>query len=129
MAENNNVEFILIENMHHEEAQKIKQSCDILVDQIHNRGGWGYGMNSGEALSMGLCCVTELVQEYIDFIPDHPFVNANSFNLKDTLKNLITNTDKIIDYKIKSRNWVIKYHDLHNTTDKLYQYYAKHGII
>ena len=61
------------ENIAHKDAIKIKSTCDIFIDQVHNRGGWGYGMNSIEALSMGLCCITELVPEYINFIPNKKF--------------------------------------------------------
>jgi len=125
LAERENVEFVLIENMPHAATQKIKQSCDILIDQIHNRGGWGYGMNSIEALSMGLCCVTELVPEYVDFIPDHPFVNVTGENLLNSLRNLIDNSTKILEYKKKAREWVIKNHGLTSTVEKLYNYYSE----
>ena len=128
LAERDNVEFVLIENLPHAEALRIKQSCDILIDQVHNRGGWGYGMNSVEALSMGLCCVTELVDEYVKFIPDHPFVNVNSNKLKETLENLILNPEKILEYKKRSREWVIQYHDMHNTANILYGYYKDRGL-
>jgi len=128
LAKRNNVEFVLIENLPNTEAQRIKQSCDILIDQVHNRGGWGYGMNSVEALSMGLCCVTELVDEYVDFIPDHPFVNVNGDNLKETLENLIVNLDKIKEHKKTGREWVIANHDMHNTANVLYEYYKERGI-
>ncbi|MDP7026932.1 MAG: hypothetical protein QF380_00825 [Candidatus Marinimicrobia bacterium] len=123
LAERENVEFVLIENMPHAATQKIKQSCDILIDQIHNRGGWGYGMNSIEALSMGLCCVTELVPEYVDFIPDHPFINVTGENLLNSLKNLIGNSTKILKHKKKAREWVINKHDLTYTAEKLYELY------
>ena len=56
-------------------------------------------MNSIEALSMGLCCVTELVPEYVDFIPNHPFVNVTGENLLNSLRNLIDNSTKILEYK------------------------------
>lgn len=129
LAERDNVEFVLIENMPHAKTQKIKQSCDILIDQIHNRGGWGYGMNSVEALSMGLCCVTELVNEYVEFIPDHPFVNVNGDSLKETLEGLVANPGKIMEHRIKGREWIIKYHDLHNTSKVLYRYYKDRGFV
>ena len=129
LAKRADVEFVLIENKPYEETQKIKQSCDILIDQIYNRGGWGYGMNSVEALSMGLCCVTELVQEYKDFIPDHPFVEVTCDKLRETLNKLIDNPKKVLNYKEKSHEWSIKYHDLHNTADVLYRYYEENGII
>ncbi len=39
--QNNHVEFILIENRKHDEVIKIKRNCDIIVDQIEDRGGVG----------------------------------------------------------------------------------------
>ena len=117
------VEFILIEDKPFDEVQDIKQSCDILIDQVHNRGGWGYGMNSVEALSMGLCCVTELIPEYINFIPDHPFINVDGESLYFILSELISNKDKIIEYKKKSITWVNRYHYYKNTSNVLYGYY------
>jgi len=121
--ENEDVEFILIENKSHFDTLKIKKTCDIFIDQVHNRGGLGYGMNSVEALSLGLCCVTELVPEYVDFIPDHPFVNVTGENLLNSLRNLIDNSTKILEYKKKAREWVINKHDLTYTAEKLYELY------
>lgn len=121
------IEFVLIENKPYDEVLRIKRQCDILIDQVHNRGGWGYGMNSVEALALGLCCVTELVPDYVEFIPDHPFVNVTGDTLYETLENLVRDPDRIREQKIKSRDWVVKYHDLHNTADVLYGYYEELG--
>ena len=66
----------------------MKKEGDIYIDQIHNRGGWGYGMSSVEALSMGLVCMTELVEEYTKFIPDHPFIAIDKGSLKQKLIQL-----------------------------------------
>lgn len=127
--ENNHVEFILIENMPHKETVRIKQSCDILVDQIYNRGGWGYGMNSIEALSLGLCCATELIPAYETFIQDHPFVNVNGDNLYEELSSLVNDPHDVKQKKKQSKEWVEKYHNLHNVTETLYRYYSdKLGI-
>ena len=121
------IEFILLENLPNETVLKEKQNCDILIDQVHNRGGWGYGMNSVEGLSMGLCCVTELVPEYVDFIPDHPFVNVTGDSLYTTLKGLLQNPQKIMDHKKHGQDWVINHHDLFKTTDMLYTFYEEQG--
>ena len=129
LANRDDVEFILIENLSHKKAQKMKQSCDILIDQVHNRGGWGYGMNSVEAMSMGLCCLTELIPEYVDFIPDHPFVNVTGSNLHEKLLSLIDKPNLILSHKQRSRKWVIKHHNLHQTANELYKYYSEQGII
>ena len=117
------IDFILIEGKKQEEVRKIKQSCDIYIDQIHNRGGWGYGMSSIESLSMGLVCLTELVKEYQNFIPDHPFVNVNRKNLKEKILDLTKKNKLLVNKKIESREWVVKYHDILNVTQSLYSFY------
>tara|TARA_B100002052_G_scaffold114068_1_gene105055 strand:- start:1063 stop:2109 length:1047 start_codon:yes stop_codon:yes gene_type:complete len=119
------IEFVLIEDKTQQEVIKIKQSCDIYVDQIHNRGGWGYGMNSIESLSMGLICLTELIKEYQDFIPDHPFVNVNKQNLKEKILELTKTPELLFKKKIKSRDWVVKYHDIFSVSQSLYSYYKQ----
>ncbi len=128
LAAENLIKFSLIENTSHEEVYKIKNNCDILIDQVGNRGGWGYGMNSVEALSMGLCCLTELTEKYINFIPHHPFVNITGESLEKQLRDLAADPQSILEYKQKSRDWVVKYHDVNNTAEKLYSYYKKMGI-
>lgn len=122
-----NVEFVLVENRPHAETQAIKAGCDILVDQVHNRGGWGYGMNSVEALTMGLCCVTELVPEYEDFIPDHPFVNVTGDSLYERLQALVRDRTLLAHYQQIGRAWVERKHGLHNTAAVLYGYYEELG--
>ena len=123
------IDFILIEGKKQEEVIKIKQSCDIYIDQIHNRGGWGYGMSSIESLSMGLVCLTELVREYQNFIPDHPFINVNKQNLKEKILDLTKHHELLVKKKNKSREWVIKYHDISNVSQSLYSYYKKNSWI
>lgn len=125
IASEENIEFVLIENKSITEAMKIKQGCDILIDQVHNRGGWGYGMNSVEAMSMGLVCITELIPKYEDFIPDHPFVNVTGETLYLTLKELVQDRIRLRNLKKKSRGWVVKYHGLHNIANTLYSYYKE----
>ncbi|RMF07668.1 MAG: glycosyltransferase family 1 protein [Candidatus Neomarinimicrobiota bacterium] len=121
------VEFVLVENRPYAEVLEIKQSCDILVDQVFNRGGWGYGMNSVEAMALGLVCVTELVPEYDRFLGDHPFVNVTAATLEETLRQLVRDRDGLEQKKRRSRAWVEKTHGLAAVTDQLYQYYREVG--
>ena len=123
--ENDNVEFVLIENQSQEQTINIKSTCDILIDQIYNRGGWGYGMSSVEAMAMGLCCATELNEQYENFIPNHPFININKNNMYDKLSNLINDSTMIKNIKEKSRNWVESTHDIKIVGKSLYDYYDK----
>lgn len=126
IAKEEDVEFILIENKPHSEAQKIKESCDILIDQVHDRGGWGYGMNSVEAMAMGLCCVTELNEKYKRFIPDNPFVHVTGKTLYQKLKELVSDRNRLLEKKRLSREWVVAHHDFQKVGDDLYNYYREH---
>ena len=119
------VEFIIIENKTQEETIHIKSTCDILIDQINDKGGWGYGMSSVEAMAMGLCCATEMNEEYEKFIPDHPFININKKNIYNQLNKIISNPKRIDQLKIQSREWVEKTHDIQVVGATLYKYYNK----
>ena len=45
--------------------------------------GLRYELNRGSFY--GLVCMTELVEEYINFMPDHPFINVNKITLKEKI--------------------------------------------
>ena len=120
--------FDLIENQPHRIAMERKAKADLFIDQIGDKGGWGYGMNSVESLSMGICTLTEMNDEYNLFIPDHPFVNIQEGTLENILIDLIGNHDKIINLSMRGREWVQKHHDLKNVGDVLYTYYRKIGL-
>ncbi|MFQ6613611.1 MAG: hypothetical protein ACE5D1_02095 [Fidelibacterota bacterium] len=121
------VEFVLIENRSYDSVLELKRSCDILVDQVHNRGGWGYGMNSVEALALGLVCVTELVPEYETFLKKHPFINVTAKTLYDKLLELVKNRSRLGELKSASRVWVENIHGLEATSGQLYAYYDRLG--
>ena len=50
----------------------------IHIDQIGDRGGWGFGMSSLEAMSMGLCCMTQ-IDKCAPYIKNHPFIEKKSY--------------------------------------------------
>ena len=123
------IKFDLIENMAHSIALNKKLKSDIFIDQVGNKGGWGYGMNSVESLSMGICTLTEMNDIYNSFIPDHPFINVNSNNLEMELRNLLHDRQRIMNKGKEGQLWVKKYHDIKNVADKLYSYYASIGLL
>ena len=123
------IEFDLIENVSNRIALKRKKNLDIFIDQIGDRGGWGYGMNSIESLSMGVCTLTEMNHEYESFVRDHPFVNINKNSLKSTLEELINNHERVLSKGGEGKTWVENYHDINRVADKLYKYYKSIGLI
>ncbi len=123
------IDFDLIENVPHETVLKKKAKSDIFIDQIGNRGGWGYGMNSVEALSMGICTLTEMNDKYNTFLPDHPFIHVTKNTLDYELRALINNREKILLHSTNGKMWVEKIHDVGKVADSLYDYYRSIGLI
>ena len=121
--ENSNVKFILVENKSHGELMKIKSSCDINIDQIGDKGGWGYGMNSIEAMSMGLCVATEINEYVQNIIGKHPFININKDNLYNKMNEIVSNRKYIKQLKQDSYEWGIVNHSAKNVSRKLYDLY------
>ena len=125
----NLLRFDLIENVTHKESIKRKGESDIFIDQIGDRGGWGYGMNSVESLSMGLCTLTQINKKYQSFIPDNPFINIDKNNLEKVLIDLVKDKPRILSASKKSKEWVKENHDIKKVSDKLYKYYKSIGLI
>ncbi|MCF7806958.1 MAG: hypothetical protein K9M49_01765 [Candidatus Marinimicrobia bacterium] len=127
LEKTHDVEFVLIENQPYEKTLELKAGCDIYLDQVSNRGGWGYGMNSVEALSMGLCCCTNLLPKYETFLGDHPFVNIHKDTLYDDLSTLVNNREKVLKKKCEGRLWVERTHGIDSVTQSVYDIYNRMG--
>lgn len=122
------IRFDLIENLPHQEALARKQKADIFIDQIGDLGGWGYGMNSVESLSMGICTLNTIQDEMVELLGDHPFVNVNENNLETVLRDLVYDRKKIKRLGEKGKQWVSEKHHYISVTESLYDYYQKIGL-
>lgn len=122
-------EFILVEDTPRDELMKIKQTCHIAIDQIGNRGGTGYGINSLETLSMGLPTITDMNCGMDTWLPENPFIVANKETLSDKLIELIDNEEYRLNKRVESRKWVDKYHSYSSVFEMLSGYYKNAGII
>ncbi len=110
-------DFLLIENKPHKEVLKIKeQKCDVLIDQLTDLGGFGYGMNSMECLSMGIPSITYINPQYDEFLKNHPFINANKDNIKEVLEKILTDPKTLLKKSAESRKWVTKAHNYINVS-------------
>jgi len=105
-------DFLLMESMPHREVLRLKwERCDLLVDQLTDLGGYGYGMNSIEALSMGIPCITYMNPQYEDYLKDHPFINATQNNIEEVMDEILANPEVLIEKGIEGRRWVNKRHN------------------
>ena len=129
LEKSHGVKFELIENQPHDKTLEMKASCDIYIDQVSNLGGWGYGMNSVEAFSMGLACCTNLIPQYEDFLGNHPFVNVNRESLYEDLVKFVEDPELVREKRVAGRKWVEDTHSVHAVMKSIYTIYLKNGWI
>ncbi len=118
------VDLILLENMRHEDVIRVKSGCDIMIDQL---GDLGYGYNSLESMAMGIPTCTEITPEYEEFIPDHPFININKFNLREKIIELVDNESLRKRKGEEGRKWIMTYHNSINVVRSMLDKYRECG--
>ncbi len=123
------VEFMLIENTPHDEVLRIKQTCDIAIEQVGNLGGTGYGRNSLETLAMGIPTITEMTPDYTAWLPENPFVLATPQTLFERIIELIDNPHVRAEKRLTGRAWVEKYHSYESVNNRLMELYRAHHIV
>lgn len=123
------VEFVLIENTRHDEVIRIKETCDIAIEQVGNHGGTGYGRNSLETLALGIPTITEMTPDYEAWLPENPFVLATPATLYTRLLELIDSPSLWSEKSALGRQWVEKYHSYEAVNNRLMELYREHHII
>lgn len=119
-------EFHLLENKTFDEVIQVKRECDLLIDQIGDKCGWGYGSNSLEAFALGLAAATEMNEHYEKFLPDHPFININENNFKEKIIEVIEDRELLNRKKREGQQWLKKTHSAENAAKKILEIYNKH---
>ncbi|MBN2030960.1 glycosyltransferase family 1 protein [bacterium] len=112
------VQLILIEGLVYSEAITLKQSCDLFIDQI---GNLGYGMNSIEALAMGIPTCTSLAPRFEERYPDHPFIVIDSHNICEKITALIQHPEQLNQIGMRGREWVKRYHNSVKVVQKIHR--------
>ncbi len=111
------VQLVLIEGLSYSEAIGLKQSCHLFIDQI---GNLGYGMNSIEALAMGIPTCTSLAPQYAERYPDHPFIVIDSYTISKKIVELASHPEQLHQIGLRGREWVEKHHDSVKVVQKIH---------
>jgi hypothetical protein len=122
------IRFILIENLPHAKVMEMKAQADIYLDQVMDIAP-GYGMNSIEAMALGVACVNRMNADYEAFMPDHPFVNVTPENLLTNLTDLVMHPERILELGGLARQYAERHHSLEVVGEQLYGHYRRLGII
>jgi len=102
------IEIVLIENLPFPEALKLKSTCDLFIDQI---GELGYGVNSLEALALGIPTAVELLPDFEAFLGHHPFINISRGRIAGELTPWLESAARRAELGQISQNWVAERHN------------------
>ncbi len=125
------INFILLENLSRNKVLEAKSKSDICIDQVGGTmGGTGYGKAGLETLAMGIPTITNMTDEYREWLRENPFVVANNDSeLYNSLNELIDNNELRKKLGQEGKNWVRKYHGYENVNKKLKELYKLNNII
>lgn len=102
-------DFKVINNVKAEELYKEIAAADLVIDQM--LVGF-YGLLSIESMAMGKPVVCYIREDIADHSPaEIPVINANSDNIYDVLKEVLSDSAKLIGIGVRSRKYVEKYHN------------------
>jgi hypothetical protein len=115
-------EFVLIENMPHDEAMRRYRDADLVIDQL--LAGW-YGGLAVEVMAMGKPVVCYVREEDLKYIPagmqaDLPLINATPSNIYDVLKQTLgQGRENLEAVGRRSRLFVERWHNQHEIAQRL----------
>ena len=102
------IDFVLIENKKREEAWALYQKADIIIDQLILGT---YGVLSIESMALGKPVITNISDGMKSVFPEElPVVNANIYNLKEKVEELIQNKALRHELGVRGREYVETYH-------------------
>lgn len=125
------IEFLLLENLPRQKVLEIKSSCDICIDQVAGTmGGTGYGKAGLETLAMGIPTITNMTDDYENWLPENPFIVANDADqLYIRVNELIESKSFRTQLGVKATAWVRNYHSFNSVDKKLKELYKQYSII
>lgn len=125
------INFLLLENIPRGELLLQKSKSDICIDQVGGTmGGTGYGKAGLETLAMGIPTITNMTSDYADWLPENPFVVANTANdLYNKIIELIESKQMREEFGEKGKIWVKKYHGYESVDRRLKELYKLKNII
>ena len=121
------VELQIVEGLHHDEARRLYERADIVVDQLN--AGW-YGLFAIEAMALGKPVVTFLHDEAVERTEQAlgtkvPIVSATAETLTDRLRPLVEDAAERRRVGAASRAYVEQVHDVDRIADRLLSIYAE----
>jgi glycosyltransferase involved in cell wall biosynthesis len=121
------VDLVILEGLHHDEAFRRYAEADIVVDQLN--AGW-YGILAIEAMALGKPVLTFLHEEAVRRTEEAfgvavPLVAVTKETLRDRLAELAQAPDDRARIGAASRAYVERVHDADHIADRLIEIYSR----
>lgn len=115
------IELLLAEQLPYDKIKEMYDKSDIGIDQILY--GW-HGKVSVELMALGKPVICYINPEYGKYRPELPIINADKTSLEQALEDLIINPELRKTIGERSREYVLKYHDVEKVVDQLFEIYG-----
>jgi glycosyltransferase involved in cell wall biosynthesis len=121
------VELRIVEGLPHEEARKLYEDADIVVDQLN--AGW-YGLFAIESMALGKPVVTYLHEEAVRRTEEAfglrvPLVPTTKETVRESLRPLVESAAERRRIGVESRAYVEEVHDLRRNAERLVALYGR----
>ncbi len=113
-----------VENVTHAQLKKEYETADVVIDQL---GSW-YGTVSIEAMALGRPVVAGYYPHlchYDERYEGMPIINADTHNVYNVLKDILNGKYDLEEISKKSRDFVMRTHDLKKVTKQLIEIYCE----
>lgn len=120
-------DFKLVEGLPNNEARKIYEQADLLIDQLF--AGW-YGGLAAELMALGKPVISYIRESDLGFIPkkmyqELPVINTTPDTLYHVLKQCLNDRTKLIETGLRSRAYMENWHDPRVIAAQLKKDYAE----
>lgn len=120
-------EFLLIENLTHEQAMLQYRKADLVIDQL--KIGW-YGGFAVELMAMGKPVICYIREDDLRYVPpamasDLPIIRAAESTLMEVLDSILTSRDQLAAIGKQCRAYVEKWHDPIDIARRMLAIYEK----
>ena len=116
------IELLLITGIPIADMRFLQSQADLIIDELIY--GW-HGSTSIEALCLGVPVICYLREESINLfrenfpnLPDIPIINANTLNLTDVLRSLLSEPKELVRIAKDSREFAKLHFDLLANTEE-----------
>lgn len=127
-AEGLAVELVLVERVPNQQALKIYQTADIIVDQVMV-GFHGFFALEAMAMSKPVVCFIREPERYLIDAKNSPIINANPENIKEVLRSWVNaSRSERLNRGLQGRNFIEKHYSMDAFAKRLGKAYTELGV-